>query len=172
MLIDRALQALISLGTGAARGLLRRLLGHLPDTLSDEPGQPVSQARTTVDDGARDRGDSTGKALSPSRQRVVTFGLDGQTYEIELDDEHAGQLRAAVQRYIDAARPVGRRPTTRTTAGGTRPGRPAATTGRNDTAAIRAWARAHGHQISDRGRISAAVIQAYEANRDGSRRTG
>jgi hypothetical protein len=173
MLIDRALQALIFLGTGAARGLLRRLLGHLPDALSGEPGNPVSQASTTVDDVTEDdSGHVIGLALPQSRQRTVTFGLDGQAYEIDLDADHAEELRAAFQRYIDAGRQVGHRHTMPATAGSTRPGRTAPTTERNDTAAIRAWARAHGHQVSDRGRISAAVLEAYEANRDGSRRSG
>ena len=31
------------------------------------------------------------------------------------------------------------------------------------TAEIRAWARANGHQVSDRGRIPAGVIAAYTA---------
>jgi hypothetical protein len=34
---------------------------------------------------------------------------------------------------------------------------------REDTAAIRAWARAHGHKVSDRGRISKSVMEAYKA---------
>jgi len=49
-----------------------------------------------------------------------------------------------------------------------RPG-PAATRGkpttinRNDTASIRAWARSHGHPVSARGPIPAAVRDAYNA---------
>jgi len=34
---------------------------------------------------------------------------------------------------------------------------------REQTAAIRAWARANGHQVSDRGRIPKSVIEAYQA---------
>jgi hypothetical protein len=34
---------------------------------------------------------------------------------------------------------------------------------REDTAAIREWARAHGHNVSDRGRISKSVMEAYKA---------
>jgi hypothetical protein len=36
---------------------------------------------------------------------------------------------------------------------------------RERTAAVREWARAHGHDVSDRGRISKTVMQAYD-NRD------
>ena len=46
-------------------------------------------------------------------------------------------------------------------AAGRRP--PAATTSsRRDLSAVRAWARANGHQVSDRGRVSAAVQEAYD----------
>jgi hypothetical protein len=32
-----------------------------------------------------------------------------------------------------------------------------------DLAAVRDWAKSNGHRVSDRGRISAAVQQAYDA---------
>ncbi|MDA3629288.1 Lsr2 family protein [Saccharopolyspora oryzae] len=35
---------------------------------------------------------------------TVTFALDGVTYEIDLNDEHAQELRAIITRYIEAAR--------------------------------------------------------------------
>jgi hypothetical protein len=35
---------------------------------------------------------------------TVTFALDGVTYEIDLNDGHAQQLRAVLERYIKAAR--------------------------------------------------------------------
>jgi hypothetical protein len=31
------------------------------------------------------------------------------------------------------------------------------------TAAIRAWARQNGHQVSDRGRIAKTVVEAFRA---------
>jgi hypothetical protein len=31
------------------------------------------------------------------------------------------------------------------------------------TAAIRSWARRNGHQVSDRGRISQSVVDAFQA---------
>jgi len=34
---------------------------------------------------------------------------------------------------------------------------------RERTQAIREWARAHGHKVSERGRLSAVVVEAYEA---------
>ena len=35
---------------------------------------------------------------------TVRFGLDGTEYEIDLNEEHAKQLRDALSRYVSAAR--------------------------------------------------------------------
>lgn len=89
--------------------------------------------------------------------------MDGQTYEVDLRDEHAADLRATFQRYIDAGRPIGRTVMSRRSSGRvTRPRRDTTTGHARNTASIREWARAHGHEISDRGRIPAKVLQAYE----------
>jgi hypothetical protein len=37
---------------------------------------------------------------------TVRFGLDGTEYEIDLNDEHARELREALARYAGAARPL------------------------------------------------------------------
>ncbi|MBJ7530911.1 MAG: Lsr2 family protein, partial [Nocardioides sp.] len=37
---------------------------------------------------------------------TVTFGLDGTTYEIDLTDEHATELREALAPYVGHARKV------------------------------------------------------------------
>jgi Lsr2 len=34
---------------------------------------------------------------------------------------------------------------------------------REDTRAIREWARENGHKVSDRGRISRSIMEAYKA---------
>jgi hypothetical protein len=34
---------------------------------------------------------------------------------------------------------------------------------RDEAAAIRAWARENGHEVSDRGRIPKTVVEAYRA---------
>ena len=94
---------------------------------------------------------------------TVTFALDGTTYEIDLSDKNAQELRENFSRYVDAARKVSR--------GGTRAsgaGRSKATGGggrmdRDQAGAIREWARQNGHAVSDRGRIPASVVEAYEA---------
>ena len=95
---------------------------------------------------------------------TVAFGLDGSSYEIDVCDQHAGELRDAFAPYVGGARRAGRPPA----GGGARrrsSGR-AASGGGNDRQRvqdIRQWARDNGHQLSERGRLSASVVEAYEA---------
>src|SRR3954465_1108402 len=95
-----------------------------------------------------------------SADETVSFSLDGTSYEIDLADKNAKEMRDAFSRYVSAARKVGRG--TRASGGG----RSRATGGRMDreqAGAIRDWARKNGHAVSDRGRIPAGVVEAYEA---------
>ena len=94
---------------------------------------------------------------SPAAE-TVSFGLDGRQYVIDLSAAHAIQLRDVLASYLPAAR-RGSGSTSRRRS----PSRPAGN--REQTAAIRQWARANGQPVSDRGRISQAVLHAYE-NRD------
>jgi hypothetical protein len=90
---------------------------------------------------------------------TVTFGLDGVTYEIDLNEANAAKLRDSLALWVGNARRVtgrsGQRAAARS-AGGRR------SAGGDDTAAIREWARSNGHQVSERGRIPAAVKEAYD----------
>lgn len=89
---------------------------------------------------------------------TVTFALDGVSYEIDLSNEHAEELRQALERYIEAGR--------RVRGSGVRPARrPAMRGGGSQGRAqeIRAWAQDNGIEVSGRGRISSDVIARYEA---------
>jgi len=88
---------------------------------------------------------------------TVTFGLDGSSYEIDLNDANAAALREALAGYVGHARKV---------TGGRRARRSTGSTGSGsagDTKAIREWAKAQGYDVSDRGRVSAEVREAYAA---------
>ncbi|MCW2585952.1 MAG: Histone protein Lsr2, partial [Frankiales bacterium] len=39
---------------------------------------------------------------------TISFGLDGSSYEIDVCDEHAAQLRDSFASYVGAARRAGR----------------------------------------------------------------
>ena len=94
-------------------------------------------------------------------ERTVVFGWDGQTYEIDLSKKNITGLEKALKPYLTVAR------TSRTAAGrpARRVGRPrSGQAKRGNLQEIREWARAHGHAVSDRGRIASSVIEAYEAS--------
>ncbi|MDX6584775.1 MAG: hypothetical protein QOI10_3959 [Solirubrobacterales bacterium] len=86
---------------------------------------------------------------------TVNFALDGKDYDIDLSDENAAKLRDALALFVGAARRSGGR--RRPAQGGQRP-----TANRERIAAVRAWARENGHKVAERGRIPAAVLEAYE----------
>lgn len=52
--------------------------------------------------------DVTGRVLAGGQGEVVYFGLDGTSYEIDLDKQNAAALRQAFERYIEAGRRIGR----------------------------------------------------------------
>lgn len=88
---------------------------------------------------------------SPASE-TVTFGLDGVNYEIDLNEEHAVQLRDALSPWIASARRTSGRKATRPAA---------AKTAASDAGKIRVWARANGIEVSERGRIPAEVRERY-----------
>lgn len=90
---------------------------------------------------------------------TVEFGLDGVTYEIDLSSKNAAKLRGDLKQWVDAGRRVGGRRRGRSAG----PGRGRAAIDREQSAAIREWARRNGHNVSTRGRIPADVIDAFHA---------
>jgi len=86
---------------------------------------------------------------------TVTFGLDGVSYEIDLSSGNAGRLRGELEEYVEHARKAAAAPARRRRA---RTG-----AGREQSARIREWAKAHGKKISERGRIPADILAEYEA---------
>lgn len=94
---------------------------------------------------------------------TVAFALDGVSYEIDLNEENAEKLRDALAGYVAGARRVdGSRRAGRAKAA--KPARGSRTApDREQTAAIREWARANGFEVSERGRLSANVLAAFEA---------
>jgi Lsr2 len=90
---------------------------------------------------------------------TVTFALDGARYEIDLSAENAARLRDTLALYIGNARKP-----TRTTARPLGAPRRGTRADREQTAAIRRWARKNGHPIGDKGRIPVHIVEAYHAS--------
>jgi hypothetical protein len=89
---------------------------------------------------------------------TVEFGLDGVTYEIDLSSKNAAKLRGDLKQWVAAGRRVGGRRRGRSGSG-----RGRGAIDREQSAAIREWARRNGHNVSTRGRIPADVIDAFHA---------
>jgi hypothetical protein len=93
---------------------------------------------------------------------TVGFGLDGASYEIDLCDEHADAMRDVLAPYVGAARRAGRPAAPAARRSPTSP-RPSSGGGERNVSDVREWARANGHTVSERGRISSTVLEAYDA---------
>lgn len=91
---------------------------------------------------------------------TLEFGLDGVTYEIDLSAKNAEKLRNDLKKWVEVGRRVSGRRRGGRTAGAAR-GRGAID--REQSAAIREWARRNGHKVSTRGRIPADIIDAFHA---------
>ena len=96
---------------------------------------------------------------------TVTFALESRAYEIDLSDENTDKLHDALAPFIEHGRQVGGRGAGRGRRAQTQSSeeKKPARSNREETAAIREWARANGHKVNDRGRISKSVVEAYQA---------
>ena len=100
--------------------------------------------------------------------QVITWGISkgSASYEIDLCRNDLGKLRR-IESSLEPLLSAGHR-----VAGSARRARAAVTSSRGrrrgrggsaDTPAIREWARDNGYEVSDRGRISQALRDAYLA---------
>ena len=100
--------------------------------------------------------DIDGSEIPDGGGERVEFSLRGVSYQIDLSAANVAKLDKALKPYIDSAAKVG----------GTR-ARRAKSTGKaskEQLSAIREWARKNGHEVSDRGRIKAETVEAFEAS--------
>lgn len=97
--------------------------------------------------------------LETTADETVEFALDGVTYEIDLSAENAAALREGLASWIASARRSGGR---RKTGGRATAAPRSGASHREETAAIRSWARDNGFTVSARGRIPTEVLDAYQ----------
>jgi hypothetical protein len=104
---------------------------------------------------------------------AVEFALRGTSYTIDLGTANTAKLEQVLAPFIAAATRVGgpRVPAKRSATKAVRRGskRTKATPPKNSSGDIRAWASANGVDVSARGRIPAAVVEAYEQARTTNR---
>jgi hypothetical protein len=92
-------------------------------------------------------------------ESTITFGLDGRSYQVDLNAKNEAKLRKALEPFLK----VGRRTTA--AAPSRRAAKPPATGSSSEV--VREWARSNGYEVSDRGRIAQAVRDAFEAAHQG-----
>lgn len=88
---------------------------------------------------------------------TISFGLDGELFTIDLNDEHALQLRESLALFVRQSRRTGGRRTPLTRTVSARAWQAKARDNR-----VRAWARARGLPVSERGSISTDVWIQYQ----------
>lgn len=87
---------------------------------------------------------------------TVQFAIDGTNYEIDLSADDARVLRKTFTQYVKA----GRKASAASARGKAAPTAPAGSS-REATRKIREWAKKNGYTVSERGRISSEVVEAY-----------
>jgi hypothetical protein len=99
--------------------------------------------------------DLDGTSLESGEGATVRFSLEGTDYEIDLSNKNVEKLHRAFADFVKAARVVSR---SRSTRGSRR-----SSSGNSETTAIRQWAKGKGLAVSERGRISTDIINAYNS---------
>lgn len=99
--------------------------------------------------------DIDGTEIEPGKGETVRFALDGTQYEIDVTSANAAALRDALSVYVGKARKAG------SVSGGSRGRRGRKGSPASDTAAAREWLRSRGHEVGDRGRIPANLLEEY-----------
>ena len=92
---------------------------------------------------------------------TVRFNAEGTNYEIDLSAANAERLRAKLARFVDAAHPVKSTAAVASKRRGAAKASVAST--KQQTQDIREWATQAGLAVSSRGRISAAIVEQYNA---------
>ena len=94
------------------------------------------------------------KEIPQGQHRLRRFSIDGRDYEIDLCLKHSERFDDAIGQFAAHARKASARVVraTRRTAAH-----------RRHSAQVRAWAKANGFAVSERGRIPADVVSKYEA---------
>ena len=90
---------------------------------------------------------------------TVLFALDGVSYEIDLTEDHAQQMRDSLFEFVEAARRTGGR--IRRGVPGVRAGALAVDPERGPK--IREWALRNNFEVAERGRLPISITKAFDA---------
>lgn len=88
-------------------------------------------------------------------EETVQFAVDGSAYEIDLSGKNAAKLREVLAPYVEVARKAQTKKPSRR--------QQRSQPSRERSALIRRWAKEHGKQVNERGRIPQSIVEEYEA---------
>jgi len=111
--------------------------------------------------------DLDGEPIEDGQGETVRFSVDGRNYEIDLSRDNAKSFHKAIEPYLSAARQSSARRTPRTSP--TSRNDPSRSSGsssdKQELAEARSWLRGQGHQVGDRGRIPAQLLDLYRSSK-------
>lgn len=101
--------------------------------------------------------DLDGSEIADGNGERLAFTVRGVAYQIDLSAANAAKFDKALKPYVDAAMKVrgARARAASSTSGGK--------ASKEHLTAVREWARKKGYEVSDRGRIKAEIIDAFDA---------
>lgn len=89
------------------------------------------------------------------------FGWGNDLYEIDLSEKNAQELENFLSKYIERAAKVTARLPRATSQGPSTMRRPGGN--KEELQKIRQWAKDNGYEVSERGRVSQSIQDAYRA---------
>lgn len=95
---------------------------------------------------------------APASGESIRFGWGSSFYETDLCEQHSSDLVTLVERVIRSARRMGAGVSSTPASISPTPVRRA----RIDTKDVRAWAKAQGIEVNDKGRVPESLIQQYQ----------
>lgn len=99
--------------------------------------------------------DLDGTPLDEMDVESIDFSLDGANYTIDLSKANAQAFRDDFEKYVKvASRKAGRSTSTRKPSGSGR--------SPEELAHVRKWAADNGYSVSERGRIKAEILDAFD----------
>ncbi|OZF25772.1 hypothetical protein CH296_27105 [Rhodococcus sp. 14-2496-1d] len=109
--------------------------------------------------------DIDGSVIDDESGETIEFAVNGVEYVIDLKAKNANEFHRKLGYYIEHSTRVGGRKRKPSPSGATTPAKAGSSATRDpaQTRAIRQWAADEGYEISDRGRIPAAMEEAYNA---------
>ncbi|RII42517.1 Lsr2 family protein [Galactobacter valiniphilus] len=103
--------------------------------------------------------DLTGKPLDAEKAHRIHFSVEGKTYRLDVDEKGADEFHAALDRFIEVSTKVAAGGASKRAAAAPR----RASAGSGEQTKMREWAKANGYEVAERGRIPAAIQEAYAA---------